>query len=577
MMMNRYLLTLLSSGILWISCSSNASTSLNVEGLEGDVEDNVETYLSSISEDDYSTSLRFQSRLKETITEALNALGYYHPVIHFSVHEGEGDDELKVHIVQGPATRYNDIDIVVSGEAESELEIEQLLHDSALKEGNTLNHDDYESLKSALRSFGLQNGYFEGRYTLSRLEVIPETNQANVRLHYDSGPRYHFGPATITGSQIDDTRVHSLQPYKEGEAYQVSLVGQHNQNLSNTDWFSSVFVEPDLSGVGTGPAIVPVNVSLAPQARNQIETGIGVSTDAGVRGTLKWNKPWVNRNGHSFDSSLSISQPEQIITAGYKIPLEDVLRDYYRVQYGMKNLDNRDTKSLESNLTVERHWIFDSGWHRTVFLRLLAENYEQGIQDDTGQMLMPGVTYSRTKLSSGSMPNWGNKTNLTIEGGSASALSEADVLRIQGQLAWIRGIGDNHRGILMLDGGANITDDFLKLPPSLRFFAGGDNSIRGYSFESISPEDQTGALTGGQYLATSTLEYQYRLYGDWWGALFFDYGDAFTDSPEWKSGVGAGIRWASPVGPVSLDFAFGLDEESSSDQFQIHFSLGPEL
>ncbi|HAH03124.1 MAG TPA: hypothetical protein DCL36_09165, partial [Vibrio sp.] len=100
------------------------------------------------------------------------------------------------------------------------------------------------------------------------------------------------------------------------------------------------------------------------QARNQIETGIGVSTDLGVKGTLKWKKPWVNDRGHSFNSSLSISKPEQTITAAYKIPLDDVLNDYYQVKYGMKNLDNRDTKSLESNLALERYWRLDNGWQR---------------------------------------------------------------------------------------------------------------------------------------------------------------------------------------------------------------------
>ncbi|MEF1231353.1 outer membrane protein assembly factor, partial [Vibrio fortis] len=139
--------------------------------------------------------------------------------------------------------------------------------------------------------------------------------------------------------------------------------------------------EPDLAELGNGREI-PMKVSLAPQARNQLETGIGVSTDLGVKGSLKWKKPWVNSSGHSFNSSLSISKPEQTITASYRIPLDDVLNDYYQVTYGMKNVDNRDTKSLESNLKLERFWRLDNGWQRTVFVRYLLENYEQGLQDD---------------------------------------------------------------------------------------------------------------------------------------------------------------------------------------------------
>ena len=117
---------------------------------------------------------------------------------------------------------------------------------------------------------------------------------------------------------------------------------------------------------------------------------------------------------------------------------------------------------------------------------------------------------------------------------------------------------------------------FDKLSPSLRFFAGGDNNLRGYGYESISPKDSSGALTGAKYIATSSLEYQYRVYGNWWGAVFYDYGDAFNDKPDFKRGTGFGVRWASPVGPIRLDFAWGLDA-SPGDEFKIHFTLGPEL
>ncbi len=165
---------------------------------------------------------------------------------------------------------------------------------------------------------------------------------------------------------------------------------------------------------------------------------------------------------------------------------------------------------------------------------------------------------------------------MTVEYGDTALLSETRVLRLLGRTSWIRGIDQNHRGLFRLEGGANITDEFEKLSPSLRFFAGGDNNIRGYGYESISPKDASGALTGAKYMVTSTLEYQYRVYGNWWGAAFYDIGDAFNETPEWKAGAGVGIRWASPVGPVSFDFAWGLDSEPDPE-FRIHFSLGPEL
>ncbi|MFW1710728.1 autotransporter assembly complex family protein [Vibrio parahaemolyticus] len=560
-------------GLLVVSQSAYADVSLKLKGIDGALEDNVKAYLSSIPEKDYSTSLRFQARLDQSITEALNALGYYHAKISYSI--SEGNDELIVNIHKGLPVKIKVMDVVISGEAKEDEEFANLIAKSPLKVGRILNQGEYDSLKSGIRNLALQRGYFNGDFKLNKLEVIPELNEANVRLHYDSGIRYHFGPVEITGSQIWENRVESMRPFEIGEPYLVSDVGEYNQNLSNTDWFSSVFVEPDLSKLEDGREL-PIKVSLAPAAKNQIETGIGYSTDTGVRGTLKWKKPWVSARGHSFNTALSLSKPEQTITAGYKIPLDDVLREYYQLQFGLKHLDNRDTESLESNLAVERHWLTDGGWHKTVYVRHLYENFSQGLQDDGVQFVLPGATFSRTRVRGGSMPMWGDKQSVTVEYGDSALLSETRVLRLLGRSSWIRGIGENHRGLFRLEGGANLTEEFEKLSPSLRFFAGGDNNIRGYGYESISPVDESGALTGAKYILSSTLEYQYRVYGNWWAATFYDIGDAFNDTPEWKSGAGVGIRWASPVGPVSFDFAWGLDEKPNNE-FRIHFSLGPEL
>ena len=475
----------------------------------------------------------------------------------------------------GPAVILQQVDIKIEGEAKSDPQFTALIANSGLKQGERLNHSLYDTLKSSIRNLALQKGYFEGDFTASRLEVAPDLNQAFIHLHYDSGMRYHFGANTITGSQIDQDRVESLSPYQANDPYQATKVAEYNQNLSNTDWFSSVFVEPDLSKIGEGREL-PMKVSLAPQARNKIETGIGYATDVRVRGSLKWKKPWVNSRGHSFDSSLSISKPEQTITAGYRIPLQDALNEYYRIQYGMKNVNQRDTESLESNLALERHWVLNNGWHRTLYVRYLLENYTQGKQEDNAQFMLPGITFSRSRVRGGAMPTWGDRQSFTIEYGDPNALSETRVTRLIGATTWIRSAGQNHRGIFKLNGGANFSEEFNKLSPSLRFFAGGDNNLRGYGYESISPKDSQNKLTGAKYTLTSSIEYQYRVYGDWWGAAFYDVGDAFNDKPDIKRGTGVGVRWGSPVGPIRLDFAWGLDA-NKGDEFKIHFTLGPEL
>ncbi len=552
-----------------------AKVDFELTGVSGEVEKNIQAHLASIKESEYNTSLRFRSRLTSSIEGALNALGYYQAEIDYQI--SDDNSELTAQIQLGEPVLIKTLDLVLSGEADTDPDFQTLLSDTKLKVGQRLNHQDYQSLKSSLQSLAVQKGYFDAKFTQSKLAVSVKKNQAYIHLHYDSGIRYHFGQVSLSGSQIVDEKVFSLMPFKEGDPYDVNQLGLFNHNLSNTNWFSSIFVEPKLDDLGQQRDL-PIDVNLAPQSQNQLETGLGYSTDVGVRGSLTWKKPWVTETGHSFSSSISVSDPEQAVTASYKIPLEDVLHRYYRIAYGLKRVDYEDTKSLESNLAFEHHWHPDKGWNRTLFVRYLVEDYEQADQDDIGHFVLPGVTFSRTRTKSdaGRMPLWGDKQSLTLEYGDSAVFSETRVLRLQATTKWIRSIGQNHRGIFRLEGGANFTDEFTKLSPSLRFFAGGDNSIRGYDYESISPTDDDDDLIGGQYLATSTLEYQYRLTGNWWLATFYDYGDAFTDAPDWNRGVGTGIRWASPIGPVRLDFAWGLDSDPG-DRFNIHFSLGPDL
>ncbi|MCP3697199.1 MAG: outer membrane protein assembly factor [Aliivibrio sp.] len=567
--------------LLFISCLAllsvrvSAQTELEIEGLEGSLLSNVEAYISAIPEEEYSTSLRFQSRLEKNARDALKALGYYDPSMNFSIEGKEGDHTLVFSVNAGEPVYIYVSDITITGEAKTDIDFINAVDNSGLNLGEIINHGKYEDLKRTLQNLALRKGYFDGEFTLSRLEIAPGRHQALVLLHYQSGQRYHFGNTKIEGSQIEDQRVRSIIPFKEGDPYLASQIGELNQSLSNTEWFSSVYVEPELKSARMSQQL-PINVYVAPQVRNQLETSIGYSTDIGVRGKIGWKKPWINKYGHSLDTGLSISKPEKEATISYKIPLEQVLKDYYIVKYGLKSIDNRDTDSLESNLAFERHWVLDSGWHRAIFTRFLYEEFTQGVQDGTAWLVLPGVSFSKSRSRGGTMPMWGDKKTFSIEATDQALTSDVKLLRLLTQGAIVRSIGENHRGVARGEIGAMYTDNFYKLPPSIRFFAGGDNSVRGYGYDKISPKDKDGYLTGGQFMATSSLEYQYRVVGNWWVATFVDYGDAWISTPDWKTGVGFGIRWVSPVGPVRLDFAWGLDAEPK-DQFKVHFALGPEV
>lgn len=551
-----------------------ANLNLSLQGVDDEVKANLNAYLEGIDLADYGTDLRYQSRLEKALTPALNALGYYQPQFRFQVTKPQ--KAMTLHIELGEVVRLQQVELQLEGQAKDDEDFQALLAKTSLVVGAPLNHGHYDALKSQLSNLALKKGYFDAHFVEQQLQVAPELHQAFVRLHYVSGERYRFGEVRVHGSQIVDERVLSLQPFQADDFYQVALIGQYQQNLSSTGWFSSISVEPDFDEAAQEKRL-PLDVRLAPQSQNQLEVGLGYATDVGTRGSLKWKKPWLNELGHSLDGQLMLSKPEQSFAAGYNIPLDDVLRQYYRVQYGMKKVDNRDTKSVQSNLAIERHWVLDSGWQRTVFARYLIENYQQGVLDDVAHFVLPGVRFSRVRARrDGTFITWGDKQSVTLEYGDPALFSETRLTRVQASSAWVRRLAEHHRAVIRLDGGANLADEFDKVSPSLRFFAGGDNNLRGYGYQSISPRDSQGALAGAKFMVAGSLEYQYHLAGNWWGALFVDQGDAFDNKPDWKTGVGTGIRWISPIGPIRLDFAWGLDLPAS-DRFKIHFTLGPEL
>ena len=137
---------------------------------------------------------------------------------------------------------------------------------------------------------------------------------------------------------------------------------------------------------------------------------------------------------------------------------------------------------------------------------------------------------------------------------------------------------DQHRLLARLQVGALSTEDFSRTPVSMRFFAGGDQSVRGYAYQDIAPKSDTGRPLGGRYLLVGSTEYQYSLSPSWRLAVFIDAGNVTQEREELNSlkiGRGIGLRWISPVGALRLDLAQGLDELLGG--FQLHFSMGPEL
>ena len=564
-------------------CSQGAwAFDVKVEGLEGEVLDNVNVMLMPVKENSI-TEVRqtYRAQVDRAIRRAVEALGYYQTTIQYNWKEPKDKDPAllvaKVHL--GEPARIEGTSFSVEGEGKDD-EVFTELRKKLPKKGTQLNHGEYESFKASIERTAIRHGYFDGDFVTKELGVDAVKNQAFWTFDYDSKTRYRFGDIKFSGSQIREPILVNLLPFKEGEPYTSDDISELNRRLSATGWFNSVVVSPDIfKGRASADKTLPVYAHVTPKKENAVETGLGYSTDVGPRASVTWRKPWMNDSGHSLEASTELSALEQLADVSYKIPLEEsALEKYWLVQGGVKTEDLNDTKSNSVSAMVSRHWAPYEGWQRDVHLRWSIDDFDQGETSDRTMLIYPGVSFSKTTTVGGLMPTWGFSQRYTLEWSNTMWGSDVDFVVLEAQHALVKAFADRHRIVLRSRIGWIETNDFDKMPPDLRFFAGGDRSVRGYKYESISPEDENGDLTGAEKLITASVEYQYRVTGDWWGAVFFDIGQAVHDfdDQDLKKGVGVGVRWNSPLGPIKLDIATPVGDPSESG-VQFYIGLGPEL
>lgn len=558
-----------------------ATVRLQVTGLSGELQKNVRARLSTISSEEISADGRFRARVSEAIKEGLKALGYYEPEIEFELQPppaGGKRPVLLTKVTPGQPVKLAGETVIIRGEARTDEDYQQLLSKGKGKIGGVLNHSDYDSFKSSLGNLALRKGYFDGDYRKSQLGVSVARHEAFWDIDYDSGQRYRFGDVSFEGSQIREEYLQNLVPFKKGDYYNSRDLAELNRRLSATGWFNSVVVAPQFDK-GRKDKILPLHGVVSPRTENTIETGVGYSTDVGPRVKATWKRPWVNSYGHSFTTSANISAPEQQLDFSYKIPLlKNPVEQYYLLQGGLKRTDLNDTKSDSTTLAASRYWESSTGWQRAVNLHWSLDHFTQGNVTNTTMLIYPGVSVNRTRSRGGLMPTWGDSQRYSLDVSDTTWGSDIDFAVVQAQNVWIRTLADKHRFVFRGNLGWIETSDFDRVPPDLRFFAGGDRSIRGYKYKGISPRDDDGKLTGASKLATGSVEYQYNVTGKWWGAVFIDSGEAVNDIAQsnFKTGAGFGVRWQSPVGPIKLDIARPIGD-SENRNLQFYIGLGPEL
>ncbi|AAP96429.1 outer membrane protein assembly factor [[Haemophilus] ducreyi] len=562
--------------------TTKIAVDLDVKGIKEKDEDawqNVQIYLAQINNEYADGSERYQYLVQTTVDKALRAKGYYNSQYQFvKTVSAEQKPLLTLNVqLDNQKVTIDEVDIQLQGDANTDEDFIELKK-TAPNQGDSLAHNAYDDFKSHIEGLAFKKGYFDGQWLYHRLEVYPQNHSVDWRLAYDSGKRYRYGEINFIDNQIKEEYLTNILKIAPQQYYYASDLSLMTADYLSSNWFSSVLVEPKLNEKAK---LVDLKIFFQPKKKNKVEIGAGFATQLGARLQLNWKKPWLNERGHSIDSRTYLSLPEQTLELGYNVPLrQNPLHYYYQFSGSLEHQNQQDTKSIAGSFGLQRFWTHETGWSFSAGIKSRYDSFTQANDKHKTLLVYPTAALNRTQTDGNRFPLWGDSQRITVNWGAKIFGSDVSFYSWKASSTWVRTYLDRHRLFLRGEVGQVHTKDFHQIPPTLRYFAGGDMSIRGFAYKSISPkEPKSGKLIGGSHLVTTTAEYQYRIYPDWWAAIFYDTGlvsDKF-DHRALHSGAGVGVRWISPIGAIKFDIATPVKSPNNKRGVQFYIGLGSEL
>jgi translocation and assembly module TamA len=551
---------------------------VEIEGVSGDVERNVRAVLQIARAADAGDMTRdriqrLHRRADDDITTALEPFGYYRPVVEGSVTNDGKRWVARYRIDPGPPVIVRTLDLRLTGEGANFPAFQKLAAEFPVHRGDTLRHLPYENGKLALLTMASDSGFLNADFDTSVVLVNRETSAADLVLRFETGPRFRFGSVAFHQSILDPEFLQTRIPFRRGELYQSDKLLELQTNLGEDPYFSRVEVIPR-PNLAEGIE-VPIDVELVPRKPQAFEAGAGYGTDTGPRGRFSAQLRRINRQGHNAEAELIVAPVEQSISTEYLIPAfghpKGVLT--FLAGYAILNPTTSNSKAILIGARLSRPRF---GWRELFSLTYQREAFEVGVDTGTSNLFIPGGSWERTRSDSRIFPGHGLRMRLGLQGSAAGLLATASFLQIGASGKFIQSIGPRTRFITRAELGRTFTKEFRQLPPTLRYFAGGDQSVRGYGYQALGPLDEAGNVIGGPTLVVGSVEVDFRVLPRWAIAGFTDVGNALEDlSLDLEQGVGLGIRWISPIGLVRLDGALAVSQPGTP--FRLHLSIGPDL
>ncbi len=555
-----------------------AAVDVTVTGVGGEVRDNVLAAL-SIYQERSRTDLtdarirRLHQRASEEIRAALKPFGYYRPRIETTLARDGEEWTAQYRIEPGPAVPVTTVEVNLRGEGADDSAFRALVEGFPLERGDSLNHAAYERAKRRFEALAAERGYFDLRFARHEIRLDLEAYTAAIYLEVDTGPRYRFGEVTVDQDLLDPELLARYVRLRPGDPYSTAALLDLQNALIGSNYFSDVQVEADPRAARDHA--VPVRVRLTPRKQNKYTFGLGYGTDTGPRGQIGWERFYLNPQGHRTRVELRGSQIEKSLTAGYFIPIRNPRTDQLAFTGGYEESDTATAVSERRRLAISRTTVRGRTLE-TLSLTHQREKFDLGAQSGSSSLLLPGVNWTRYWGEERIYTRQGARALLDLRGASERFGSDTSLLQARLHTKVIFPVSSFGRVLSRVEIGATRIDNFAELPASLRFFAGGDVSVRGYAYNTLGPTDASGGVAGGRHLLVGSVEYEQHIRGHWSAAAFYDAGNALNAfSDRLREGAWVGIRWRTPIGQIRLDAARALS--LPEPRWRLHLYIGPDL
>ena len=526
--------------------------------------------------------LRF---MVETAAEQVNDLaateGYFSPTANIRLDADAQPPVVSVTVEAGPRTVVARADVEVSGPAreQSPQQAAQVVDNWGMKAGAPFRQEDWAAAKEAGLRTLQERRYAAAAIASSNAAIFADRKEAELAVNYQSGPPFTLGALRISGTErYPESIIRNVNPLKPGEDYDAARLLALQRAVQRTPYFSNIVVDIDRDPAQA--TLTPVDVKVTEYPTQRIRGGVGYATDTGARVEGRYSHNNVFGRAWVFDSQVRIEQQRQNATLDLVMPpdgtayVNSVHGSVERTTLEGVELRSRRAGVRRARSTDTDDYAWSVEYYRDQLQQLNGATLPSDILTAPGshQALVAGYARTHRAVDDPLFPRSGYIASIEAGVALKGLLTDQTFFRTYGKLRRYWPVGARDLVLLRAEAGAVISKgDNTSVPASLLFRAGGTESVRGYKYQSIG-NVRDGTVYPTRYLATAGVEYQRWINATWGGAVFYDVGTA-TDNWSDKQlfqGVGVGVRYRSPVGPVNVDLAYGIRNK----EFNPHLSLG---